>query len=225
MGDLKPIAAKFKWESWVRGTAVHSALAMKFESMQKSGRHPWLTIIDPSLQFTLGVGGISVRIYTGDAEEPSRSAQKISPAEKASIDCVNKELEEHNLELVRKGKGNLELFSNAEVESRRPPRDNIPEELWAWRIAVLTELDGTAYSTTMVQVAPNGDNRYHYPIDLRDAPTLISTVEPNLPEGVPLSSPLVGAVPPPREETGSEGAQGDLEDGLGSPHDNDDDDR
>ncbi|MGK7863852.1 hypothetical protein [Falsiroseomonas sp. E2-1-a4] len=57
--------------NWTLGTRAFEFGRKRIIWAAESGSHPWLNVIDPSLQLIFLVGQIPIRIYKGDAEDPT----------------------------------------------------------------------------------------------------------------------------------------------------------
>jgi len=58
-------------DNWVLGVRAYSCGRFRVMQAHEQGKRPWLSIINPTLQFIFAVGLVPVRFYRGDAEEPS----------------------------------------------------------------------------------------------------------------------------------------------------------
>lgn len=95
----------------------------KFEIYQAAGNTDWLEIIDPSMQFVFSVGGVPVRFYRGEPDDPTARTLKQSFSELKQ----------------------LSLFGADElVKLTTEP---------AYRFAIETDIDGALTAVTFVVLA------------------------------------------------------------------------
>jgi hypothetical protein len=57
-------------DSWTLGVCAFNYGRHEIILASKDGEHPWLSIADPSRRFVFRIGGIPVRFYRGDPQEP-----------------------------------------------------------------------------------------------------------------------------------------------------------
>jgi hypothetical protein len=158
---------------WVAGTTAYARSAAAIAAAADSGILPWLSVVDRSMQFTFAIEGVPVRVYHGDASEPSRSAVKGSPVEQQA-------------QMVA---FDLDAFTDERLN-------------WGWRIAVETDPEGRAFEMTFVQVHRSGATRYPYSIPFRAARVSLAPVASFAPAPVDLPPVIVEPLVI-REESGT----------------------
>jgi len=65
-------------DNWVLGVRAYNCGRFRVVEANDSGEYPWLSIINPSLQFIFAVGLVPVRFYRGDADEPSEKTCRVA---------------------------------------------------------------------------------------------------------------------------------------------------
>ncbi|WNG34419.1 hypothetical protein F0U61_12835 [Archangium violaceum] len=174
---LEPEEGDLHFGMWVAGTMAHARTAYQLTRMVFSGDYSWLSIVDGSMQFTFAIDRVPVRVFKGDPEKPSRSAQKKSPRE-AMIQLALFEMKEM-------GGGDLD---------------------WQWRIAVEPEPTGEVFRITLVQVNVTAgvvNVRNLFVIPFRDTARALTDVASTRHDGVELPPPPIGELTD-AEETGTD---------------------
>jgi len=65
-------------DNWTLGVRAYNCGRFRITEAHASDRFPWLTIINPTLQFIFGIGLVPVRFYRGDADEPSDKTCRVA---------------------------------------------------------------------------------------------------------------------------------------------------
>ncbi len=70
--------------NWSYGCRARDWVRMSLRNAVKSGQYPWLEIQqDGGQKFVLGIGGLPIKFFKDDPEEPSDRVQKVSVVEAA----------------------------------------------------------------------------------------------------------------------------------------------
>ncbi|EPX62529.1 hypothetical protein D187_008717 [Cystobacter fuscus DSM 2262] len=180
---IEPDKGDLLFGRWVPGTTVYARVAHALISAHKSGKYPWLGIVDPTLQFVGSIADVPFRFYTGEPEAPNRSARKLSVKEQ------QKQREAFDLNQIMR-----------------------PDLEWGWRFAVYCDKEtGEVTSITLEEVHSTGAYRNAFEIPFKENIAPLAAVEEYLPEGVELPSSQPEEIPA-AEETGTEGAEGGITD-------------
>jgi hypothetical protein len=190
---MRPEEGDLHFGMWVAGTMAYARTAYRITTMAQSGDYLWLSIVDGTMQFTFAIDGVPVRVFKGDPEKPSRSAQKKSPRESVAQLML--------FEMEEMGSGDLD---------------------WQWRIAVEPEPTGEVFRITLVQVSvTNGEVgvRNLYTIPFRYTARALSEVVSSQRAGIELPVPPVGELSTAEEPANSataEPAAGNNKEGHGT---------
>lgn len=57
--------------TWTLGCSAFQFQRFRISAACAGGKYPWLSLIDPSMQFVFKIGSVPVRFYAGPAEEPN----------------------------------------------------------------------------------------------------------------------------------------------------------
>lgn len=165
--QLQPEEGDLYFGQWVSGTQAHARTAYEINRLAESGDYPWLEIVDRGMQFTFKIDGVPIRIFRGEPEKPTRSAQK-----KGVLEAMHQ----------------LMLFEHEEMGGK--------DLEWQWRIALEVEPEsGEVFRITLVQVnVTRGvvNVRNAFPIPFRDSASALTVVATTRRDGVELPAPQIG---------------------------------
>lgn len=65
-------------DNWVLGCRAYSCGRFRVLQAHQDGEHPWLSILNPNLQFIFAIGLVPVRFYRGDADEPTAKTCRVA---------------------------------------------------------------------------------------------------------------------------------------------------
>lgn len=173
---LEPEEGDLHFGMWVAGTTAHARTAYRLTKMAESGDFPWLSIVDGTMQFTFAIDRVPVRVFRGEPEKPSRSAQK-------------KSLRETMIQLAL---FEMEVMGGGDLD-------------WQWRIAVEPDpTTGEVFRITLVQVnVTDGEVNIRNPfvIPFRDTARALTDVASTRRDGVELPLPPIGELSTAEEKT------------------------
>lgn len=179
--DVNPELGDLYFGHWQPGSTAHARLAHRFTAEAQSGAHPWLRVLDPSLQFTFAIDDVPIRIYRGEPDRPSRSAKKAGVQERLR---------------------QLEAFDMSEITRA--------DLSWSWRIAVeLDPQTLRASRLTLCEVNVDGDEdqvRNQFEIPIRPDVARLTTLAEHRPAGVELEPATVELQPAEADEDGEASA-------------------
>jgi hypothetical protein len=74
-------------DSWSIGCRAYSFSRHQVAAAARSGRHPWLKVLDETHHFVFLIEGVPVRFFRGDAEDPTKRTlrQQESEAEQLAL--------------------------------------------------------------------------------------------------------------------------------------------
>jgi hypothetical protein len=133
-----------------------------FEELQPFGSCSWLKVALAGLACTLYVDGEPIKFFRTDAENPS--ARSLS----------------RSLDTVRQGR--LDYYEKELVEDI---------DGWRWVIAIETHADGSVMNVALFQVNSDLETRNLYFIPLATPAAVVTTLTPQVREGVDLPPPPV----------------------------------
>jgi len=74
---------------WTLGCSAFQFARARILWAADSGKHPWLSLIDRTLQLTFNIGSVPVRIYKGEAEEPTTRTLRQSLGELRQLSLLS----------------------------------------------------------------------------------------------------------------------------------------
>lgn len=81
-------------DSWSLGCRAYRCGRFRIEEAIESNKHPWLTALDSSMQFTFKIGTVPVRFYRGLADEPTQRTLKVSYPELQQMSLALSEMDD-----------------------------------------------------------------------------------------------------------------------------------
>jgi hypothetical protein len=80
---------------WSLGCRIYERTANMISAAAEDGLLPWLTVIEPPLEFVFGVGDVPVRFYKGDADAAPGNHLKCAISEQMALGLVFKDSKVH----------------------------------------------------------------------------------------------------------------------------------
>lgn len=150
-------------DPWTQGCRAYRWACHAIRKLHSSGQCPWLTVLEDQLAFTMMIDGHAIRMYRGDAANPSARS-------------------------LKQGLGALNQASLFDLLPEAAPE----ESAWFWLMAVETDAEGSVVRIVIVQTNTGRESRVMWSIPLDEPVAVVAELLSAERDGVDLPPPFVG---------------------------------
>lgn len=169
---------------WIFGCRSYGRTCFALSRMAETTCIDWLRVEAEKLSCTLRIGGVALKFYRGESDDPTPRALR-GGASVALRDATT-------------GQGQL----YAEL-------DRTPDDAWFWLMAIETHGDGTVSRVTVLQATEEGHVRNQWDVPLTEPVRALADVSGMQREAVELDPPVVGPKAPEQDISDNTKTAGD----------------